>query len=142
MNDSELTNHSPARVSSRRPATSISLPDDSKLAGSLVLAFINARGDSYERSEAIEAATLRVGAMLQRDGVQFEEDLAMAASVCLALHYRFSALSVESSTVQSRSIYLRMSLKALDSHTRSVVAITGLRLQRQATAKVLTPIDG
>ena len=117
-------------------AVPIELPHDAAEAGALVLAYVQAGNTSFNRSAAIEAASVRTAELLEINGDQAEIELAQHAQISDALFQRFTCLAVGASLPDVAVKYLKSAILAQTTYQRCIGAIETLKQARQARTRV------
>jgi hypothetical protein len=127
------------RASAHRPVA-IRLPEDAKLATATVLAHIQG-SEPTSRAAAMEALTARVAELTDADPDDAIVALGEQLPVLNALFLRFAVESVNAKTSEARGAFLRLSLSAQASYSRTQALVIGLRAQGEGRARVVLEDD-
>jgi hypothetical protein len=126
------------RPSAHRPPA-ISLPSDPAESAALVLRYVQHGTSEFERASAIEAANARLALLRDPDnGTDHAlDELARHLPILDALFQRYAAESVAAKHPDHRAKFAKLALAFQASHARTVIAVEGLKAQRQGKARVL-----
>lgn len=122
-------------------ALPIELPHDASEAGALVLAYVQAGNTTFNRSAALEAASLRTAKLLEINGEQAEIELAQHAQITDALFQRMTVLSVSSPLADNAVKYLKAAMLTLSIYQRCLGAIEVLKQARLARTRVTIEVE-
>lgn len=117
-------------------APAISLPADAGQAAALVLRYVQAGDTSFDRSAALEGMAARISGLASLDGEQVERELFAHAAVLDACFLRWTAEAVSAKVPDYALKFSKAALQAQAAYTRTMVAIAGLRLQRQGQGSI------
>ncbi len=137
MTDLDTMNNT-GRPSAHRPPA-ISLPSDPAESAALVLRYVQHGTSDFERASAIEAANARLALLRDpNNGTDYAlDELARHLPILDALFQRYAAESVAAKQPDHRTKFAKLALAFQASHTRTVIAMEGLKAQRQGKARVL-----
>ena len=119
-------------------ALPIELPHDAIEAGALVLAYVQAGNTTFNRSAALEAASIRTAKILEVNSEQAELELAQHAQITDALFQRFTCLSVGSAVPDVAVKFLKSAILAQSTYLRIIGAVETLKQARLARTRVVT----
>lgn len=128
------------RLSGRSPPP-LSLPDDPGSAAALVSAIALAGTDSVDRGAAISAMRGRVAELLRPDSDAVFEELAAHAVVLDSLAMRWGRSALAARNAEDAATFNKMAVACSTAHTRTLIAVEGLRAQRKGRGAVTLPHD-